>query len=94
VHSLDTALSAVRAWAEPGGAGSLYVLHQRDLYRLDARVERDEDGLRVDARIVSMDEEGAPTPLTLWLAGDGWQTPARVEVDHPRGRVVAEHIEL
>jgi hypothetical protein len=81
LHSLHTALAAVRGWAHPGAPpGHLWLATSGGLYRLDVfSPVRDSvfaaTALRVDGVIRGRDLPDAA--LTLWLSADPRRTPLR-----------------
>lgn len=97
LHSLHTALGALRAWsrARPR-AGFLWLVHEQRRVRLDVTAPvRDEalglPALRVDGIARSVD--APPLRVSLWLAANRERTPLRLTVDGDGVRVSAEAIE-
>jgi hypothetical protein len=96
VHTLHSALGALRAWARPGARpGFLTVLHAGQPIRLEvgepvAEKLQDREALRIDGRATGGD---APATVTIWLRAGEDRTPLRIELASEDERVTAELIE-
>lgn len=104
VHTLHTALAALRAWVAPEAHGGfLQVLVAGDLYRLEV----DQPGLedlsgakmfRIHCRILPPppkpgDKDRAPISASIWFSADDARVPMRIEIAGTSGKLVAELIE-
>lgn len=96
VHTLHSALGALRAWARPGAVpGFLVVLVGGEQLRLELgepveEALRDRPALRIAARAQGGD---APAAITIWLDAAEDRTPLRIEIANESGRMTAELID-
>lgn len=96
LHTLTSALGAVRAWASPSATRAYaWVIIDGALYRLDVDppVHESLDGiraLRVEGVVRALDPKGDAAEVTLWLADRADRTPLRVAVIARGERVVAQ----
>jgi len=93
VHTLHSAIGALRAWARPGAKpGFLFVLFAGELLRLElagpvAEQLGDRATFRIDGRAIG----GATlATVTIWLRAGEDRTPLRIELASDDGRVTAE----
>ena len=92
-HTIHSALGWMRAWAAPTAAPSyLYVLEDRQLFRIDLERPIQEDlrgvdTLRIDGRIHTAD---ATIAITIWLTADGDRRPVRIAIVAARLHLTAE----
>ena len=96
VHTLHTALGALRAWARPGARpGFLALLVAGELLRLElaepvAEPLQDRAALRIDGRV----RGGAqPASIAIWLRAGEDRTPLRIELASEDARITAELVE-
>jgi hypothetical protein len=93
VHTLHSALGALRAWAQPGAKpGFLVVLFAGTPLRLEVTEPvpeqlQDRAALRIDGRAVGGE---SPATVTLWLRAGEDRTPLRIEIASDDARVTAE----
>jgi hypothetical protein len=93
VHTLHSALGALRAWARPGAKpGFLIVLLAGEPIRLEVAEPvpeplQDRAALRVDGRAVG---GATPASFKLWLRAGEDRTPLRIEVAVEDSHVTAE----
>jgi hypothetical protein len=93
VHTLHSALGALRAWARPGARpGFLIVLFAGQPIRLEvgepvAEQLQDRATLRIDGRATGGE---APATVTIWLRAGEDRTPLRIELASEDSRVTAE----
>jgi hypothetical protein len=93
VHTLHSALGALRAWARPGARpGFLIVLLAGEPIRLEvgepvAEQLQDRAALRIDARTLV---GASPATVTIWLRAGEDRTPLRIELASDDARVTAE----
>jgi hypothetical protein len=93
VHTLHSALGALRAWARPGAKpGFLTVLLAGEPIRIEVaepvpELLQDRATFRIDARV-----HGGASPATvkLWLRAGEDRTPQRIEIASEESRVTAE----
>jgi hypothetical protein len=93
VHTVHSALGALRAWARPGAPpGYLTVLLAGGPIRLEVgepvpEALADRAALRIDARAL-----GGPVPatVTIWLGAGEDRAPLRIELATDEARVTAE----
>jgi len=96
VHTLHTALGALRAWARPGAQpGFLTVLVAGEPLRLElaepvAEALQDRPALRIDGRVRGGQQ---PASITIWLRAGEDRTPLRIELASETARVTAELVE-
>jgi hypothetical protein len=96
VHTLHSALGALRAWARPGARpGFLTVLFAGEPIRLEVAEPvpeqlQDRATLRIDARAIG---GASPATLTIWLRAGEDRTPQRIEIASDDARVTAELLE-
>jgi Protein of unknown function (DUF3108) len=96
VHTLHSALGALRAWARPGARpGFLIVLLAGEPLRLEVGEPvpeqlQDRAALRIDGRIAG---GASPAAVTLWLRAGEDRTPLRIELASDDTRVSAELLE-
>jgi hypothetical protein len=96
VHTLHSALGALRAWARPGAPpGFLIVLFAGEPLRLEVGEPvpeqlQDRAALRIDGRTVG---GTSPATVTIWLRAGEDRTPLRIELASDEARVTAELIE-
>lgn len=96
VHTVHSAIGALRAWARPGARpGFLIVLLAGEPIRLEVSEPVPEDlhdraALRIDGRAVG---GASPATVTIWLRAGEDRTPLRLELASDETRVVAELIE-
>jgi len=101
VHTLHSALGALRAWARPGAApGFLTVLIAGEPVRLEvgepvAESLQDHQALRVDARATGGNALGGAGPIIvkLWFRAGEDRAPLRIELATDEARVTAELLE-
>jgi hypothetical protein len=101
VHTLHSALGALRAWARPGAPpGFLTLLIAGEPVRLEvaepvAEQLQDRATLRVDARASGGNALGGTGPIIvkLWLRAGEDRTPLRIELATDEARVSAELLE-
>lgn len=93
VHTLHSALGALRAWARPDARpGFLTVLFAGEPIRLDVAEPvseqlQDRAALRIEARVLG---GASPATATIWLRAGEDRTPLRIEVASEDARVTAE----
>ncbi len=93
VHTLHSALGALRAWARPGAPpGFLIVLFGGEPIRLEVAEPvpeqlADRAALRIDARVLG---GASPATVTLWLGAAEDRAPLRIELASDDARVTAE----
>jgi hypothetical protein len=94
VHTLHSALGALRAWARPGAKpGFLIVLLAGEPLRLEVGEPvpeqlGDRAALRIDGRVIS---SAHPAAVTIWLRAGEDRTPLRIELaSDDDARVAAE----
>lgn len=96
VHTLHTALGALRAWARPGARpGFLLMLVGGKELRLElaepvAEQLSDRAALRVDGRVRGGEQ---PAQITIWLHAGEDRTPLRIEVASDDARITAELVD-
>jgi hypothetical protein len=96
IHTLHTALGALRAWARPGARpGFLLVLVAGQELRLElaepiAEQLADRPALRVDGRMRGGE---LPAAVTIWLHAGEDRTPLRIEIASDDSRITAELVE-
>lgn len=97
MHTLHSALGALRAWARLGAApGVLTALFAGEPLRLDVEAPvaeslLDRDTLRITARA----KTGADAAvITVWLADDAARAPLRIEISNGDTRATAELISI
>lgn len=96
VHTLHSALGALRAWARPGARpGFLTVLLAGQPVRLEvgepvAEQLADREALRIDGRATGGELAAG---VTLWLRAGDDRTPLRIELASEDARVTAELLE-
>lgn len=99
LHTLHTALGAVRAWARLDAPRAfLWLLVDGELYRLDVEPparERMDTGpaLRIASTVRGLDPAFAPIDVTIWLADTEDRTPVRFVVAAGEQRLSAELVE-
>jgi hypothetical protein len=87
VHTLHTALGALRAWARPGARpGFLLVL----VAGQELRLELAEPIADVDGRMRGGEQ---PAAVTIWLHAGEDRTPLRIEIASDDSRITAELVE-
>jgi hypothetical protein len=96
VHTVHTALVAVRMWARaavsPAG-DFLWMWSRGTLYRLDVFAPTADDvhgqpALRIDG-VVRAPSLAAPIAITLWLGDDSARTPRRLAIHTAHHRIIA-----
>jgi hypothetical protein len=93
VHTLHSALGALRAWARPGARpGFLIVLVAGEPLRLELGEPvpeqlQDRATLRIDGRVHG---GASPAAIKIWLRAGDDRTPQRIELAGEDGRVTAE----
>jgi hypothetical protein len=93
VHTVHSALGALRAWARPGAKpGFLIVLFAGEPLRLEVGEPvpeqlQDRAALRIDGRVVG---GASPAAVTIWLRAGEDRTPLRIELASEDSRVTAE----
>ncbi len=98
VHTLHSALGALRAWARPGARpGFLTVLLAGQPIRLEvgepvAEQLQDREALRIDGRATGGELPAAVT-VAIWLRAGDDRTPLRIELASEDARVTAELLE-
>lgn len=96
LHTLQSALGALRAWAAPDASrGYLWLALRGKLYRLDATppVAEDVDGirtLRVECIVRALDPTLDQVDVTVWLSTSPDRTPVRIVVETSRERIAAQ----
>jgi hypothetical protein len=96
MHTLHTALGALRAWARPGAKpGFLLMLVAGQELRLElaepvAEQLADRATLRVDGRVRGGEQ---PAQVTIWLHAGEDRTPLRIEIASDDARITAELID-
>jgi hypothetical protein len=101
VHTLHSALGALRAWARPGAKpGFLTVLIAGEPVRLEvgepvAEQLQERQTLRIDGRAIGGRTLGGGEPVTvkLWLRASEDRAPLRIELATDEARVSAELLE-
>lgn len=97
VHTLHSALGALRAWARLDAApGVLNILVGGEPRRFEvqapiAETLLDRDALRISARAQDHD---ATATVIIWLADDATRAPLRIEITSQDARVTAELISI
>jgi hypothetical protein len=96
MHTLHTALGALRAWARPGAKpGFLLMLVAGRELRLElaepiAEQLQDRPTLRVDGRVRGGEQ---PASVTIWLHAGEDRTPLRIEIASDDARITAEIVD-
>jgi hypothetical protein len=96
VHTLHTALGALRAWASPGAKpGFLAVLVAGEQLRLElaepiAETLQDRPALRVEGNLRGGEQ---PASVTIWLHAGEDRTPLRFEIASGDARITAELVD-
>lgn len=96
LHTLHSALGALRAWATPNASrGYLWLALRGKLYRLDATrpVAENLDGihtLRVECVARALDPTIDQVDVTVWLSSGQDRTPVRIVVDTSGERLAAQ----
>ena len=96
LHTLHSALGALRAWAEPGTErGYAWLALRGKLYRIDASPPQAEtlDGLRtlrIDCVVRALDPTLDQVDVTLWLSASADRTPVRIVVETSGERIAAQ----
>ena len=101
VHTLHSALGWMRSWAaEDAEAGHIYVVHRRNLYRLEIGSPQREPSpgtstpaLRVDCHALPADSRGDGILLTVWLSDDERRMPLRIDAVADGMRILADLID-
>ncbi len=94
VHTIHSALGWIRAWASPEAAtSSIYVLEDRDLYRIDLERPQHEDlrgsdTLRIDGHIHTADH--SDIAISMWLTADSDRKPVRLSITAAKIHITAE----
>ena len=93
VHTVHSALGALRAWARPEARpGFLVVLLAGEPIRLEVGEPvpeqlQDRAALRIDGRAVG---GASPATVTIWLRAEDDRTPLRIELASDEARLTAE----
>lgn len=96
LHTLHSALGALRAWAtEDAQRGYLWLALRGKLYRLDAARPEPEtlDGirtLRVECVVRALDPTMDQVDVTVWLSTSPDRTPVRIVVETSGERIAAQ----
>lgn len=96
LHTLHSALGALRAWAAPNATrGYLWLALRGKLYRLDATPPQTEridtlETLRVDCVVRALDPTLDQVDVTIWLSTSADRTPVRIVVETSGERIAAE----
>jgi hypothetical protein len=96
LHTLHSALGALRAWAAPNASRAyLWLALRGKLYRLDATPPAAEtlDGirtLRVECVVRALDPTLEQVDVTLWLSTSPDHTPVRIVVETSGERIAAQ----
>jgi hypothetical protein len=96
LHTLHSALGALRAWASPNAPRAyLWLALRGKLYRLDAArpVAEDLDGirtLRVDCVVRALDPTMDQVDVSVWLSAAKDRTPVRFVVETSGERIAAQ----
>lgn len=96
LHTLHSALGALRAWAAPGAArGYLWLALRGKLYRLDATSPTIDavEGirtLRVECVVRALDPTLDQVDVTVWLSTSPDRTPVRIVVETGGERIAAQ----
>ncbi len=96
LHTLHSALGALRAWATPNvSRGYLWLALRGKLYRLDASrpVAETIDGihsLRVECVVRALDPTIDQVDVTVWLSTGADHTPVRIVVETSGERLAAQ----
>jgi len=96
LHTLHSALGALRAWAAPNAArGYLWLALRGKLYRLDAARPAAEtlEGirtLRVECVVRALDPTIDQVDVTVWLSTSADRTPVRIVVETNGERIAAQ----
>ena len=92
VHTMQSALGWVRAWAsEDAKPASLFVIHDGDLYRVDLARPRLE--MVDDRQALRIDGHAGALSLSVWIATAGAHVPLRIVARAGKLRVTAELIQ-
>lgn len=96
LHTLHSALGALRAWAAPNASrGYLWLALRGKLYRLDAArpVAETLEGiptLRVECVVRALDPATDQVDVTVWLSTAADHTPVRIVVETNGERIAAQ----
>ncbi len=96
LHTLHSALGALRAWAAPNASPAyLWLALRGALYRLDAAPPTAEtlDGvrtMRVDCVVRALDPTLEQVDVTVWLSTSDDHTPVRIVVETSGERIAAQ----
>lgn len=96
LHTLHSALGALRAWAAPNASRAyLWLALRGKLYRLDATPPASEtlDGistLRVECVVRALDPAMDQAFVTVWLSTSADHTPVRIVVETGGERIAAQ----
>lgn len=92
LHTLHTALGAVRAWSRTDARRAyLWLVVDGELYRVDLEhLARDRAALRIESKVRRLAPGFEPLHVTIWLADTDKRTPVRLVVVSGEHRISAE----